>query len=339
MKRHLGRVAALIGLALSIWLVAREDPSAVVGLMQGASWGLVLAGCVHVLPMLANARDWQTLVRGVNRPTLARMLFLVWMRESINSMLPVARIGGELVAYRLMRRSGLRSSTAAASLVVDMQLTVASQLLLTLAGITYLLAQSRSDTLRLAAELALGVVVLAPLLMLFVMIQHARPFERTGRIVSRLGGSQLQSMLGRAGQIDQSIKLIWRQRAVIVRYLFFWQPLQSVLTALELWLAARFLGADLSLVRAVVLELLIQAVSSAAFFVPGALGAQEGGFVLIGGALGLDPATSLALAASRRIRDLMIFLPGLIAWQGSEFSGRRSATTQSGQPDDVGVDS
>jgi hypothetical protein len=64
-----------------------------------------------------------------------------------------------------------------------------------------------------------------------------------------------------------------------------------------------------------VIESLIQAVSSAAFFVPGALGVQEGGFILIGGALGLSPPTSLALAGARRIRDLLIFLPGLLAWQ------------------------
>jgi len=55
--------------------------------------------------------------------------------------------------------------------------------------------------------------------------------------------------------------------------------------------------------------------------VPGGLGVQEGGFILIGGALGLDPATCLALAGARRIRDLLIFVPGLLAWQIAESSG------------------
>jgi uncharacterized membrane protein YbhN (UPF0104 family) len=72
----------------------------------------------------------------------------------------------------------------------------------------------------------------------------------------------------------------------------------------------------------VVIESLIQAVSSAAFFVPGGLGVQEGGFILIGGALGLDPSTCLALAGARRIRDLLMFVPGLIAWQFVEASRR-----------------
>jgi len=37
--------------------------------------------------------------------------------------------------------------------------------------------------------------------------------------------------------------------------------------------------------------------------------------------LGFDPATSLALAGSRRIRDLIMFLPGLVAWQVAEATG------------------
>jgi uncharacterized membrane protein YbhN (UPF0104 family) len=85
-----------------------------------------------------------------------------------------------------------------------------------------------------------------------------------------------------------------------------------------------------TLVEAVVIESLIQAISSAAFFVPGGLGVQEGGFILVGGALGLDPSTCLALAAARRIRDLLVFVPGLIAWQFAESSNRTLGHRQRG---------
>jgi len=43
---------------------------------------------------------------------------------------------------------------------------------------------------------------------------------------------------------------------------------------------------------------------------------------LIGAALGIDGATALALAAARRLRDLTIFFPGIIAWQRAEARGR-----------------
>ena len=319
--KHLGRVAALVGLLAALWLIWNDNPVAVLALMRTAGLGLVLAGLVHVLPMLANARDWQTLIRGAHRPSFFAMLRLVWVRESVNSLLPVARIGGEIVSFRLMRRWQVRSSTAVASLIVDMQLTLISQLLFTMVGIGFLLAHAQSNALRLADDLAWGVVALTPLLVLFALVQHASPFERLTRVLNRVTSGQLAALAGRSVHIDRAIKLVWRRRGVVLRYLFWWQPLQCFATALEIWVALYFLGARVSFIEAVVIESLIQALSSAAFFVPGGLGVQEGGFILIGGALGLDPATCLALAGARRIRDLLIFVPGLLAWQIAESSG------------------
>jgi len=80
------------------------------------------------------------------------------------------------------------------------------------------------------------------------------------------------------------------------------------------------LGAEASFAQAFAIEALIQLVSSAAFLIPGGLGVQEGGFVLIGGLLGFDAPTCLALAGARRVRDLLFYVPGLLAWQVAEYA-------------------
>ena len=69
------------------------------------------------------------------------------------------------------------------------------------------------------------------------------------------------------------------------------------------------------------IEALIQVLSSAAFVVPAALGVQEGGFLVLGGLIGLTPDVALALALVRRTRDVVIFVPALAWWQLS--LGRR----------------
>lgn len=318
--KHFSRAAALVGLLAAIWLFWRDHPGTVFALMRTAGTGLVLAGLAHVLPMLASSRNWQTLIRDAKKPGLSGMLHLVWIRESVNNLLPVARVGGEIVSFRLMRCRGLRASTAGASLIVDMQLTLVSQLLFTLVGIGFLLAHTTSGALHLAGELTWGVVALTPILTLFVLVQHASPFERITRLLNRATGGKFAAQVGQSARIDQRIKLIWRRTGIVLRYLFVWQPVQYLGTSLELWLALYFMHAPVSLFKAVVFESLIHALSSAAFFVPGGLGVQEGGFILIGGALGLDPATCLALAGARRIRDVLIFVPGLFAWQVAESS-------------------
>lgn len=75
-----------------------------------------------------------------------------------------------------------------------------------------------------------------------------------------------------------------------------------------------------------IIESLIQAVSSAAFVVPAAVGVQEAAFLMIGAALGLDPAAALALAGARRIRDAVLFMPGLLSWQLAEGRMARQAS-------------
>ncbi|MDQ2694335.1 MAG: TIGR00374 family protein, partial [Pseudomonadota bacterium] len=96
------------------------------------------------------------------------------------------------------------------------------------------------------------------------------------------------------------------------------QLLAWLLGAGEVWLGLYFLGYPVGLLEAVLLESLGQAVRSAAFAVPGALGVQEGGYMLLGGVLGLSPEAGLALSLVRRVRELLLGIPALLAWQAAE---------------------
>ncbi|WP_018436275.1 lysylphosphatidylglycerol synthase domain-containing protein [Paraburkholderia atlantica] len=323
--KFLARVAALAGLAIAVWLVWHVDAQKVLGLMRAAGAGLALAGLVHVLPMLANARNWQMLMRGPIRPNLFAVLRLVWIRESVNGMLPVARVGGEVVTFRMMRKWGMQPAPAMASLVVDLQLTLISQMLFAIAAIGYLIAHAGASALHLAARLGGGIAILAVLLLAFSFVQRASPFARLTKLFNRITSGKFRSLVGESVRIDQSISDLWHQPGVIIRYLLVWQSLQCIATALELWLALYFLSAKASFLQALVLESLIQALSSVAFFVPGALGVQEGGFLLIGTVLGFPPQLCLALAGARRFRDIIVFLPGLLAWQVEEWRDKRQA--------------
>ncbi|MBN3792466.1 hypothetical protein G3N94_37145 [Burkholderia sp. Ac-20353] len=321
--RHSGRAAALVGLAIAGWLIWRSHPLDILHRLLTAGAGLALAALAHILPMLANAWDWRLLIRGARRPAFAAMLRLVWIRESINGLLPVARIGGEIASFGLLRRMGVRPATAAASLVVDMQLTLISQLVFALAALGYVLWNVPSGIAHAAAQLALGVAALAPLLLLFALVQHVRPFERTMRAINHVTSGKVYALVGESARTDLTIRLLWRKTDVVMSYLAIWQTLQFAGYALEIWIALHFLGAHPTFVQALVIEALIQFVSSAAFLMPGGLGVQEGGFVLIGGLIGFDPPTCLALAASRRVRDLLFYVPGLLVWRLAAVSGHR----------------
>ncbi len=60
---------------------------------------------------------------------------------------------------------------------------------------------------------------------------------------------------------------------------------------------------------------MVLAIRSAVFPVPGALGVQEGGYVLVGSLLGIPGDAAFALSLIARVRELILGIPGLIAWQ------------------------
>ncbi len=71
------------------------------------------------------------------------------------------------------------------------------------------------------------------------------------------------------------------------------------------------MGYQLDFGDAVIIESLMHAVRGAAFAVPGALGAQEGGLIVLCAIFGMPPEAALALSLVKRIPDLVIGVPGL----------------------------
>jgi hypothetical protein len=61
-----------------------------------------------------------------------------------------------------------------------------------------------------------------------------------------------------------------------------------------------------------------QAERNAGFAVPSSLEAQETGFLVAGQMLGLASDAALPLSLAKRLRELAIGLPALVAWQWLE---------------------
>ncbi len=318
MIRSLTTVLGLAGLAVAIALIVYQGHDAVLSAFAAGGLGLVWASLFHAVPMAINARAWQVLMPGARPPSLAAFTWFVWVREAVNGLLPVARIGGEVVSARLLMRSGVRKASAIASLVVDMTLSIVSQFIFTLLGLGALVWVTTD--LATVGRVALGLLITIPIVAALLWVQRAGAFALMARALQGLTGGRFATLLGGSLRIDRAIRLFYRRRARIIRCTA-WQLAGWIAGSGEIWLALYFLGHPVSLLDALLLEALAQAVSSAAFMVPGALGVQEGGFLLFGSLLGLGPEVALALALARRVRDLVVFIPALVAWQLSE--GRR----------------
>ncbi|WP_207539091.1 lysylphosphatidylglycerol synthase domain-containing protein [Sabulicella rubraurantiaca] len=307
---RLGLILALGGFALAVAVIAAQDLSAVGALLAAAGPGLVLVALAHLPSMVLNAWAWAVLMPGRTRPSLLAMTFNVWVRESVNGLLPVGRIGGELASFRLLRGQGVPPAPAAGGLLMDVALSILSQLAFALLGLALLAAGGGAVGW---GGLLLGFAGGAALGGLFIAAQRLALFGRMAAGLNRIAAGRLEAFAAHSARMDRYVRRAWRRPRAIA-LCFLWQFVAWVAGALEIWTAFQVLGADLGFAEALVIEALIQALSSAAFLVPGALGLQEAGFIGLGALVGLDPATSAALAVSRRLRDLLLYLPGLAAW-------------------------
>lgn len=323
---HAATICGLLGLGLATLLFLGRDLGLLFDTLLAAGFGLVWASLFHFVSMALNARAWQVLFPGRRRPSLAFTTWLVWARESVNGLLPVARVGGEVVCARLLTRWGMRGAPAVGSLVVDMTLSLATQFAFTLLGLALLATRTADQAL--VTRLALGTLALLPLVGVVIAVQRYGAIELLGKLFRALFRDRFIHVVGGARRLDRRVRNLYRRRRAVLACCG-WQMLGWIAGGGEIWLALHFLGHPASILDAILLEALAQAVSSAAFVVPGAIGVQEGGFLLFGAMLGLTPEASLALAVARRVRDLLIFTPALLAWQALEgrWLWRRRATT------------
>jgi putative membrane protein len=308
-------ILGLLGVALFTCLIVYEGAGPVIAVLMAAGFGLVWASLFHILPMIVNAEAWRVLFVAGPAPSLLQMTFAVWIRESVNGLLPVARIGGEVVSYRVLTRFGLKPVPVAAGLIADITLSMVSQFLFTVAGLVMLLI--RIEDAAVMWRVIGGLLVFIPMLVGMFAIQRIGIVNLGARLVGTLFGDRWSELVGNASRLDRVLRLVYRRPSRVVLAVG-WQLVGWALGAGEIWLALSFLGHPVTYYDAFLLEAIAQAISSAAFVVPGAIGVQEGGFMLFGSMVGLGPEVSLAVALARRIRDILVFAPGLIVWQLSE---------------------
>ena len=309
-------LAILIGLGVVALLVAWQGADRVAGHFGSADWAIFLVVLFALPELCLSGASWRCLFPREERPSVRNVLAAMWFGSSVNLLLPVATIGGEVVKARVLLQRGLRAALAVASVFVDKAVQAISILAWTLVGLAFLLLREPPG------DLVFTVVLGAALLLLgiagFIALQQARPFGFMIRRALALGRSERwQSLVDDASGLDESIRALYRRRGGLALASAI-RLIARIVLAGEVWLAAWLMGIPVGFAEAVILKSLGMALRSAAFVVPGGIGLQEGAYVALGLIIGLPPDATLSLSLAGRLRELVFAVPGLFLWQLSE---------------------
>jgi putative membrane protein len=308
---------AAVALALAAAAAIQIDLSFadVAGAIALAGWGILLIVAIRFGVTLLLAVAWRFVMPAGSVLPFHECVTLRLIRDGVNGLLPSAQIGGDVIGARLMAQSR-PAPAAAASVVVDVFVQTATQFLFTAAGVGVLVWLGVGGPV--AAAVGWGLAIAAPLLVGFLVFQHQSSGELVLRALRRLSNGREWRAIAAADAFYEAVAAIRRIRGGFAgsgaMHLLAW-----LAGSAEVYIALYFMGHPVGIAEAIVIESLAHAVRSAAFAVPGAVGVQEGGFVVLCALFGVPAEPAIALSLVKRIADLALGAPGIAIWLRREW--------------------
>lgn len=302
------------GVLLFIGLLVSQGLPAVVATLALAGWGLVLVALFHLLPLLLDAVAIRVLfVGGKARDSMRDALLARWAGESANSLMPAGQIGGPVLMARHLAQRGMSMQNAAAAITVSTTLQTFAQIAFALLGAALASAQAShisEQALRTSSLIASGLLALQ--VGGFYWMQRRGFFSKVMRAATRFSGKRDWSRwMNQAEAIDVEVQLTYGRGGPVAAS-FLLSLVGWLVGTGEVYLILQLIHHPVGWMDALLLESLGQAIRGAAFAIPGALGVQEGGYLLLAPLAGLPPDAALALSLAKRARELLLGAPGLL---------------------------
>ena len=299
----------VVGLSLIAGLILWQDASSISMVLLEINVGIFCLLPVYAIYLAMGVISWRLLFAPGREPSFGLSLNAIWIGSAVNTLLPVASLGGEAVKARLLTLHGVDVLEAGSSVVGDTTVQALSLALWGLIGAILLAALSFDSDMIWAASLAAGLFCIG--VFVFAMLQRHGMFAHLGkRFASLKFGVNLL-------KFDQHVREIYdRPGRVTVSTLV--RLASRIFLTLEIWIAAWLIGHPISLLEAIMVRSLTGAVRGAAFFIPNGLGVQEGAFMVFGSLIGIPPGYSLSLSLVVRVREILASVPALIVWQAIE---------------------
>jgi glycosyltransferase 2 family protein len=236
----------------------------------------------------------------------------------VNMTTPTAYVGGEPLKAVLLKPHGVPMIEALASVITAKTTMTIAQVLFILLGIGLAFglvgtsASGGSNAPLLAALVGVGLLLFG--IALFVMVQRIGLFLGLLNVLRwcRVRIPYLETREDKLRELDHTILDFYTRdrQAFLLSIGFFF--LGWMAEALEVYVILYFIGGQsVNPLVTIAIGALSVFIKGGTFFIPGSLGAQEGGNLLVLVAFGYSEVTGITFALLRRVRELIWIAIGL----------------------------
>lgn len=307
--------AFVLGIALLAWLVVSSNIRAVLMDLARLGPGLFVILALEFATDGFNTLGWWFTIPTAARNGIYRRLF--WVRSAGNALsesIPAASLGGEPAKVALLSKR-IPASAATASLL-------ATKVSFSFAKVIFIIAGMAAawPRLRLSHDVSLpllgGFILMLIGITIFFVIQLRGIGARKIRFLRWIGISDRWTLLIEESSqgVDHHLRDFYRARTGDLFRSIGAHFCGFACGILQILLMVRWLGLGYDPVAAVGIESFSTLIRFVAFAVPGSLGVQEGGKVLIFKALGLPRSAAMAVGISFRLISLVEIGVGLVAF-------------------------
>lgn len=287
-------VGANLGpIAIALMLV----PSTVMYVLDGLGWRFTLGQYQTAVPFF-------------------RLLMVRTAGEFLNTATPTASVGGEPLKAALLKRFSIPIGEGLASVIVAKTTMTLAQIMYIFLGLAlwlFLLGDSPQSRPLPGWTIAGTAAALLFGTGLFVVLQQRGLFAVLFSIVDKFPFriAYLASRREELRSLDTLVAAFYSHR----RALFAWSAVTFfggwLMEAAEVYVMLRYLGEPIDVVTAISIDALCTLIKGGTFFIPGSVGVQEGGIVLLLKAFGYSDVTGISFALLRRLRELVWMAVGV----------------------------
>lgn len=300
-----------LGFVLLGALIYQTGPMQLAEHLRVLGWWAPLIFVPYAISSGFDAAGWRvTFVHF--RPRLWLLYLARLIGEAMNSITPTAYLGGEPVKAFVLQRFGVPLTEGATSVILAKTALTIAQIAFVIVGVALFLIRRDAGLATVPTVLALGAAGCGVAVVL-VVLQRRGLVAFLARVAQRLfPRARLAARLAvRAPEIDARLRSFYgaRPRAAassVALHFAGW-----ITGAAEVFVIMALIGHPVSVGDAIVIEALAQPTRLAGILIPGTLGVQEAGGMVIFRLLGLPPELGLAMMLLKRVREVGFNLLGL----------------------------
>ena len=313
-----------------LFLVALFGHIGIQPILQAVSDLGPLALAIILLPMILvyalEALGWHlTLGSYAGKVGFGKLFAIRMAGESINVTTPTAYMGGEPFKAMLLEQYGVPLVKGFSSVVTAKTTMILAEVFFILIGLGLGFGVLETSDHSIAATL-IGLALMGCGILAFFLMQRYGLATGVLHVLDmiRLRLKVLESVRTQCKEFDQITREFYteRRRTFFLALLIFF--IAWLTEAVEVYAILYYLGEPINLIASVSIAALAVLIKGGMFFIPGSLGGQEGGYMLLLLGYGYPDVTGITFALIRRLREIVWILLGFICFM---FFKRRKAVT------------